>query len=153
MNSTLPTKTVPEFIAYAKTKPGKLSMASGGIGTPSHVAGELFKIMTGVDIVHVPYRGGAPALTDILAGQVHVYFSPMTIAIGYVKSGMLPALAVTTTTRLPALPGTPSRWESNVVTGMFTAPGTCLPQTRLRNERQECVASRLDGCARGVPRS
>jgi tripartite-type tricarboxylate transporter receptor subunit TctC len=108
VNSTFPTKTVPEFIAYAKTKPGTLSMASGGIGTPSHVAGELFKIMTGVDMVHVPYRGGAPALTDLLAGQVHVYFSPMTIAIGYVRSGMLPALAVTTTTRLPALPGTPT---------------------------------------------
>jgi tripartite-type tricarboxylate transporter receptor subunit TctC len=108
VNSTVPARTVPEFIAYAKTKPGKLSMASGGIGAPSHVAGELFKIMTGVDMVHVPYRGAAPALTDLLAGQVHVYFSPMTTAIGYIKSGTLPALAVTTTARSPALPGIPS---------------------------------------------
>jgi tripartite-type tricarboxylate transporter receptor subunit TctC len=108
VNSTVPTKTVPEFIAYAKTKPGKLGMASGGIGTSSHVAGELFKIMTGVDMVHVPYRGAAPALTDLLAGQVNVYFSPMAIAIGYVRSGMLPALAVTTTTRSQSLPDTPT---------------------------------------------
>ena len=108
VNSTVPARTVPEFIAYAKTKPGKLSMASGGIGSPSHLAGELFKIMTGVDMVHVPYRGGAPALTDLLAGQVHVYFSPMSISIGYIKSGMLAALAVTTTARSPALPGIPT---------------------------------------------
>ena len=76
VNPSVPAATVPEFIAYAKANPGKLNMASGGIGTVGHVAGELFKMMTGVNMVHVPYRGGAPALTDLLAGQVQVMFAP-----------------------------------------------------------------------------
>ena len=82
---SVPATTVPEFIAHAKTNPGKLSMASGGIGSPGHLSGELFKMMTGVNMAHVPYRGGAPALTDLLAGQVQVYFSPTLAAIEYIR--------------------------------------------------------------------
>ena len=77
VNPSVPAKTLPEFIAYAKANPGKISMASAGIGTTPHVAGELFKMMAGVDMVHVPYRGAGPALTDLIAGQVHVYFTAL----------------------------------------------------------------------------
>jgi tripartite-type tricarboxylate transporter receptor subunit TctC len=100
-------RTVPEFIAVAKTNPGKLNMASAGRGTGTHVAGELFKMMTGVDLVHVPYRGGGPALTDMVAGQVQVYFSNLAPSIAYIRSGRLRALAVTTATRSQALPDLP----------------------------------------------
>jgi tripartite-type tricarboxylate transporter receptor subunit TctC len=104
VNPSVPATTVPEFIAYAKANAGKLSMASGGIGSPGHVSGELFKMMTGINIGHVPYRGGAPALTDLLAGQVQVYFSPTPAAIEYIRAGKLRALAVTTAARSEALP-------------------------------------------------
>ena len=104
VNPSVPATTVPEFIAYAKANASKLSMASGGIGTPGHISGELFKMMTGVNIGHVPYRGAAPALTDLLAGQVQVYFSPMPAAIEYIRSGKLRAIAVTTAARSEALP-------------------------------------------------
>jgi tripartite-type tricarboxylate transporter receptor subunit TctC len=106
-----PAKTVPEFIAYAKANPGKLTMASGGIGTTSHVFGELFKFMSGVNLVHVPYRGGAPAATDLLGGQVHVLFNSLPSSIEYIKAGTLRVLAVTTATRSEALPGVPSLGE------------------------------------------
>jgi tripartite-type tricarboxylate transporter receptor subunit TctC len=108
VNPSVPAKTVPEFIAYAKANPGKLSMASGGNGSAGQVAGELFKMMAGVDMVHVPYRGGAPAMTDLLGGQVQVYFGPMPSSIEYIKTGKLRALAVTTATRLEALPDVPT---------------------------------------------
>ncbi len=108
---SVPATTVPEFIAYAKANPGKLSMASGGIGSPGHVSGELFKMMTGVNMAHVPYRGGAPALTDLLAGQVQVYFSPTPAAIEYIRAGKLRALAVTTAARSEALPEIPTVGE------------------------------------------
>jgi tripartite-type tricarboxylate transporter receptor subunit TctC len=108
VNPSLPTKTVPEFIAYAKANAGKLNMASGGNGVPSHVAGELFKMMTGVDMVHVPYRGSAPALTDLLAGQVQVIFDAMPSSIEYIRVGKLRPLAVTTATRSDALPEIPT---------------------------------------------
>jgi tripartite-type tricarboxylate transporter receptor subunit TctC len=108
---SVPATTVPEFIAYAKANPGKLSMASGGIGSPGHVSGELFKMMTGVNMAHVPYRGGAPALTDLLAGQVQVYFSPTPAAIEYIRAGKLRALAVTTAARSEALPEIPTLGE------------------------------------------
>jgi tripartite-type tricarboxylate transporter receptor subunit TctC len=108
VNPTLPAKTVPDFIAYAKTNPGKLNMASGGNGVPSHVAGELFKMMAGVDMVHVPYRGSAPALTDLLAGQVHVMFDAMPSSIEHIRSGKLRPLAVTTMTRSEVLPDIPT---------------------------------------------
>jgi tripartite-type tricarboxylate transporter receptor subunit TctC len=105
------TKTVPDFIAFAKANPGKINFASSGNGTPQHVSGELFKMMTGVDIIHVPYRGSAPALTDLIAGQVQVMFDTATASIDQVRSGRLRALAVTTTTRSTALPEIPTIGE------------------------------------------
>jgi len=107
VNPSSPANTVPEFIAYAKANPGRINMASGGIGTVGHVAGELFKMMTGVGMVHVPYRGAAPALTDLLGGQVQVVFIPIPGSIGYIRAGKLRALAVTTATRSDALPDIP----------------------------------------------
>ena len=107
-NLSVPSRTIPEFISYARANPGKLNMASSGIGTPSHLAGELFKMMTGVNIVHVPYRGTAPALTDLLGGQVQMVFSTIPAAIQYIKAGTLRALAVTSTTRSEALPDLPT---------------------------------------------
>jgi tripartite-type tricarboxylate transporter receptor subunit TctC len=111
VHPSFPAKTVPEFIAYAKASPGKISMASAGIGSGPHVAGELFKMMTGVDMVHVPYRGGGPALTDLLGGQVQVYFPTTVSSIGYIRAGRLRALAVTTATRSDALPDIPTVGE------------------------------------------
>jgi len=108
VNPSVPAKTVPEFIAYAKAHPGKLIMASGGIGAPSHVFGELFKFMTGVNLVHVPYRGAAPAVTDLLAGQVQVYFDPIPNSIGYIRAGKVRPLAITSATRSEALPDVPT---------------------------------------------
>ena len=108
VNPTVPAKTVPEFIAYAKANPGKINMASPGIGTTPHLAGELFKTMTGVNIQHVPYRGAAPALTDLIAGQVQLYFVTTPASIDYIRTGKLRALAVTTATRSEALPDIPS---------------------------------------------
>ncbi len=107
VNPSLSAKTVPEFIALAKANPGKLNMASAGGGTGTHIAGELFKMMTGVDLGHVPYRGGGPALVGMLGGQVDVYFSNLAPAIEYIRSGRLRALAVTTSTRWEALPDLP----------------------------------------------
>jgi len=104
VNPSFPAKTVPEFIVYAKANPGKVNMASGGNGTAAHVAGELFKMMTGVDMVHVPYRGSPPALTDLFGGQVHVIFDPVSSSIGHIRAGKLRPLAVTTASRLEALP-------------------------------------------------
>jgi tripartite-type tricarboxylate transporter receptor subunit TctC len=108
VNPTVPAKTVPELIAYAKANPGKINMASPGIGTTPHLAGELFKTMTGVNIQHVPYRGAAPALTDLIAGQVQLYFVTTPVSIEYIRTGKLRALAVTTATRSEALPDIPS---------------------------------------------
>src|SRR5262245_34865235 len=108
VNPSVPAKTVPELIAYAKASPRKISMASAGIGSAPHVAGELFKMMTGVDMVHVPYRGGGPAVTDLIAGQVQVYFASTVSSIGYIRAGRLRALAVTTATRSDALPDIPT---------------------------------------------
>jgi tripartite-type tricarboxylate transporter receptor subunit TctC len=108
VNPSVPAKTVPEFIAYAKANPGKINMASAGNGTPSHVSGELFKMMTGVNLVHVPYRGGGPALTDLLGGQVQVMLASISSSIEYVRAGKLRPLAVTTSTRSDALPDIPS---------------------------------------------
>ena len=106
VNPSVPARTVPEFIAYAKANPGKINIAAGGSGTAVHLCGELFKMMTGVDIVHVQYRGDAPALADLIAGQVQVMFAGST-AIEFVRSGRLRALAVTTATRWEALPDVP----------------------------------------------
>jgi tripartite-type tricarboxylate transporter receptor subunit TctC len=108
VHPSVPAKTVPEFIAYAKANLGKINMGSGGIGGPSHVAGELFKMMAGVDLVHVPYRGVAPALTDLIGGQVQVIFSTMPGSIEYIRTGKLRALAVTNAMRAEALPDIPT---------------------------------------------
>jgi tripartite-type tricarboxylate transporter receptor subunit TctC len=108
VNPTLPVATVPEFIAYAKANPGRINYGTGGIGTVQHVAGELFKFMTGVDLVHVPYRGGALVLTDLLAGQVQAAFSPLSASVPYIRVGKLRALAVTTAKRVDALPDIPT---------------------------------------------
>jgi tripartite-type tricarboxylate transporter receptor subunit TctC len=108
VNPSVPAKSVPEFIAYAKANPGKLNMASPGNGTSLHVVGELFKMMTGVNMVHVPYRGSGPAFTDLLGGQVQVYFTGTVSSIEYIKTGRLRALAVTTATRSEALPDVPT---------------------------------------------
>jgi tripartite-type tricarboxylate transporter receptor subunit TctC len=108
VHPSFPAKTIPEFIAYSKSNPGKVNMASGGSGAPMHMSGELFKIMAGIDMVHVPYRGAGPALTDLLAGQVHVGFPPMPASIEHVRSGKLRALGVTTATRTDALPHVPA---------------------------------------------
>ncbi len=107
INPAVPANTVPEFIAYAKANPGKLSYASGGIGSSLHVIGELFKMMAGIDMVHVPYRGGAPALIDLLGGRVQVMFDTIPQAIDYIRDGKLRALAVTTATRSATLPNVP----------------------------------------------
>jgi tripartite-type tricarboxylate transporter receptor subunit TctC len=112
VNPTVPVRTVPELIAYAKANPGKLNLASGGNGGPAHISGELFKMMTGVDMVHVPYRGGAPALADLLGGQVQVMISNIPQTIEYIKAGKLRPLAVTTATRLQVLPDIPTVGES-----------------------------------------
>jgi tripartite-type tricarboxylate transporter receptor subunit TctC len=104
INPLLPTKTIAEFITYSKANPGKINMASGGNGAPEHMAGELFKLMTGINMLHVPYRGAAPAITDLIAGQVQVMFAAMPASIEYIRAGRLRALAVTTTTRAEALP-------------------------------------------------
>jgi len=105
---SMPAKTVPEFIAYAKANPGKINIASAGTGSAGHVFGELFKMMTGINTVHVPYRGAAPALADLVAGQVQAYFAPTTASIEYIRAGKLRALAVTTATRSEALPDIPA---------------------------------------------
>jgi tripartite-type tricarboxylate transporter receptor subunit TctC len=108
---SFPAKTFAEFIAYAKANPGKINMGSAGTGASDHMAGELFKMLTGINLVHVPYRGAAPALTDLLAGQVQVMFATMGAAIQYVRAGNLRALAVTTPTRSDALPDIPAVGE------------------------------------------
>ncbi len=108
INPAVPATTIPEFIAYAKSNRGKISMASAGVGTPNHMAGELFKMMTGVNMQHVPYRGGAPAVADLVGGQVEIMFAVMPDAIEHIRAGKLRALAVTTATRSQALPDIPT---------------------------------------------
>jgi tripartite-type tricarboxylate transporter receptor subunit TctC len=108
VHPSVPAKSVPEFIAYAKANPGKINMVSGGTGTSVHVAGELFKMMTGVNMVHVPYRGAGPAIADLVAGHAQVMFDNLPSSIGHIRSGNLRALAVTTEKRSDALPGIPT---------------------------------------------
>jgi tripartite-type tricarboxylate transporter receptor subunit TctC len=111
VNPSVPVHTIPEFITYAKGNPGKLNFATPGVGTPPHVAGELFKMMTGVDMLHVPYRGTGPMLTDLIGGQVQVAFDPLPASIEHIRAGKLRALAVTTASRSEALPDIPSASE------------------------------------------
>jgi tripartite-type tricarboxylate transporter receptor subunit TctC len=124
VNPSVPAKTVPEFTAYAKANPGKINLGSPGIGTPGHVAGELFKMMAGVDLVHVPYRGGGPVMTDLLGGQVQVLFGSTSLTIEQIRAGKLRPLAVTTATRWEGLPDIPtvndfvSGYEASAVSGL-----------------------------------
>jgi len=124
VNPSLPIRSVPDFIAYAKANPGKISFASAGVGTSQHVCGELFKMMAGVDIVHVPYRGGAPALTDLIGGQVQAMFDNVSSSIEHIRASKLRPLAVTTATRSETLPDIPTvgdflpGYEASVVNGV-----------------------------------
>ena len=111
VSPSFPAKTVPEFIVYAKANPGKINQGSSGNGTTQHLAGELFKMLTGVNFLHVPYRGSPLAITDLLTGQVQVLFEPWPASIEYIKVGRLRALAVTTATRSEALPDVPAVGE------------------------------------------
>jgi tripartite-type tricarboxylate transporter receptor subunit TctC len=108
VHPSVPAATIPEFIAYAKANPGKINYGSAGHGTPQNITCELFKMMTGVNLVHVPYRGGAPATTDLVGGHIQVIFSPVSESIEHIKAGKLRALAVTTTSRLDVLPDVPA---------------------------------------------
>jgi len=130
VNPSVPAKTVAEFIAYAKANPGKINWASSGNGTSVHLSGELFKIMTGVDLTHVPYRGSAPALTDMISGTVQVMFDNMPSSLPHIQAGKLRALAVTTAQRSDALPGVPTvaetvpGYEASAFFGMSVPRGT-----------------------------
>ena len=130
VHPSVPVRSVPEIIAYAKANPRKLNMASAGNGTVQHMSGELFKLMTGVDMVHVPYRGAAPAIADLLGGQVHVMFDTVISSIEYIKAGKLRALATTTATRTEILPELPTigdfvpGYESSSVNGIGAPRGT-----------------------------
>jgi tripartite-type tricarboxylate transporter receptor subunit TctC len=130
VNPSVPARSVPEFIAYAKANPGKINMASAGIGTSQHVAGELFKLMAGIDMVHVPYRGTASALTDLLGGQVQVLFLSPASSIGYIRAGTLRGLAVTSAARSQALPNLPTvgdflpSFEASLVYGLGAPKNT-----------------------------
>jgi tripartite-type tricarboxylate transporter receptor subunit TctC len=128
VNPSFPVKTVPEFIAYAKANPGKINQASGGIGVPSHLASELFKMMAGVNMLLVPYRGGGPALLDLLGGQVQVMFDPLPSSIEYIRAGKLRALAVTTAMRSEALPDIPTVGEFLPGYEASTWFGLCVPK-------------------------
>jgi tripartite-type tricarboxylate transporter receptor subunit TctC len=108
VHPSVPARTIPEFIAYAKANPGKINYGSAGPGTPQNIACELFKMMAGVDLVHVPYRGGAPAATDLVAGHLQVIFAPVSESIQHIQAGKLRALAVTTAARLDVLPDVPT---------------------------------------------
>jgi tripartite-type tricarboxylate transporter receptor subunit TctC len=108
INPSFPAKTVPEFIAYAKANPGKINMASGGNGSPQHIAGEQFKMMAGVDLTHVPYRGNAPALTDLIGGQIQIMFDTTPASIEHIRAGQIRPLAVTTAIRSEVLPDLPT---------------------------------------------
>ncbi len=130
VNPNVPAHTVKEFIDYAKANPGKVNMASAGIGTSTHLSGALFMQMTGVNLVHVPYRGAGPALVDMLGGQVQVFFDNLPSSIGYIRAGKLRALAVTTATRSKALPDVPTvaetvpGYEASACFGMAVPAGT-----------------------------
>jgi len=130
VNPSVPVKTIPDLISYAKANPGKLNMASGGIGNSTHLAGELFKMMTGVEMFHVPYRGSPPALGDLIGGQVQVMFDLTPSSIGYIRAGQLRPLAVTKATRVAALPDLPTvadfvpGYEASAAGGIGAPKGT-----------------------------
>ncbi len=133
VNPSVPATSVPEFIAYAKAHPGRINMASTGNGTTTHLSGELFKAMTGVDMVHVPYRGNAPALTDLMGGQVQVLFDSLSTSLEHVKAGRLRALAVTSATRSPVLPDLPTVGDFVPGYEASTFFGVCAPAATPRD--------------------
>jgi tripartite-type tricarboxylate transporter receptor subunit TctC len=128
VNTAFPADTLAEFIAYAKANPGKINMASPGVGTPMHVAIELFKMMAGVDIVHVPYRGPAAAFTDLLGGQIQAFIITVSTALGFVRAGKVRALAVTSAARAEVLPDIPSVGEALPGFDATAWDGTCAPK-------------------------
>jgi tripartite-type tricarboxylate transporter receptor subunit TctC len=136
VNPSVPAASIPEFVAYAKANPGRLNMASGGVGTPVHMAGELFKMMAGVNMVHVPYRGSAPALADLVGGQVQVMFDTVSSSLQHIKAGKLRPLGVTTTTRLAILPDVPTVAETVAGYEVTSVQGLGAP----RNTPSEVVA-------------
>ncbi len=152
VNPSVPAKTVLEFIAYAKARPGKINMASSGTGNAGHVAGELFKMLTGVDLVHVPYRGGAPALTDLLAGRTQVMFGNTTTSMAQIRAGKLRPLAVTTAKRLEAFPDLPTvgdfvpGYEASSVYGLGAPKNT--PSEIIDRLNKEVNAALLDPAIR-----
>jgi len=168
VHPSIPAKTVPEFIAYAKANPGKINMASAGNATPLHVAGELFQMMAGVRLVHVPYRGEATAMPDLLTGQVHVMFGVVPSSLGYIREGKLRALAVTTAKRLEVLPDIPAMGEflsgyeasgwsgfcgpkkvsSPVIDTLNVAINECLRDPRVTARFADLGAMTLGGSAR-----
>ena len=150
VNPSVPAKTVPEFIAYAKANPGKINMASAGTGTATHLAGELFKMMAGVNMVHVPYRGDGPALTDLLGGQVQVLFAYLASSIEYIRAGKLRALAVTTATRSEALPDIPT--VANLCRATRRALGSVSARRRTRPPRSSTSSTRRSMPASPIPR-
>jgi tripartite-type tricarboxylate transporter receptor subunit TctC len=148
INLDVPAKTVPEFIAYAKANPGKISMGSGGIGSSPHVAGELFKMMTGVDMLHVPYRGVAPATADLLGGRLQVLFDTLPAAIGNLRAGKIRALAVTSKKRSASLPDVPAMnefvpgYEADSFHGISAPKGT--PRVIIEKLNREINAALAD---------
>ena len=136
----LPAKTVPEFIAYAKANPGKINMGSGGVGSTLHVAGELFKMMAGVNLVHVPYRGDAPALVDLMGGQIQVMFDLTAAALPFIKAGKIRGVAVTSATRTPALPDLPPISDSCPATRRRRSKAS--PRRRPRRPRSSTSSTR-----------
>ena len=156
VNPSVPARTVPEFITYAKANPGRINMASAGTGTAPHVAGELFKMMAGIDMIHVPYRGGGPALTDLLGGQVQVYFGNMVSSVEYIKAGTLRALAITTAARWQALPDLPPMadflpgYEASSWFGIG-APNSTPRRSSTGSTRRLMRASPTPSSQRGLP--
>jgi tripartite-type tricarboxylate transporter receptor subunit TctC len=170
VNPSVPAKSVPEFIAYAKSNPGKINMGSAGNGSSPHAAGELFKMMAGVNLVHIPYRGAAPALTDLIGGQVQVIFETMPPAIGYIRAGRLRALAVTTATRSEALPdvptvasfvpgyeasasygiGAPKDTPAEIIRRLNTQVNAGLADPTMKARFAELGGAGASSCARGV---
>ena len=148
VNPSVPARTVPDFVAYAKANPGKLSMASSGVGGLNHVSGELFKMLAGIDMLHVPYRGETPALTDLLGGRAEVTFSPVPASIEYIKARALRALAVTTQMRSELLPDTPTLgeflpgYEASQWYGLAAPKGT--PAATVARLNQEINAALAD---------
>jgi tripartite-type tricarboxylate transporter receptor subunit TctC len=149
----VPAKTIPEFIAYNKANPRKINLASSGIGTGNHLAGELFNMLAGVQMVHVPYRGAGPAITDLIAGQVHVMFVAPVVAVEFIATGKIRALAVTTATRADAMPGLPPvaefvpGYESSAWFGIMAPKGT--PAEIVSRINREINAGLADPALRG----